>query len=97
MYKKLRPLYDRLLVERLEELEAKSAGGIIIPDSAKEKAQIGKVIAAGSGKILSDGKVQPMQVKVGDKVFFGKYSGTDAGEGMLILREDEVLGIVDEK
>ena len=93
---KIRPLQDRLLVQRLTE-EEKTAGGIIIPDTAKEKPQEGKVIAVGSGKMLDSGKLQPMDVKEGDKILFTKYSGTEVkleGEEYLILREEDVLGIV---
>jgi chaperonin GroES len=94
---KIRPLGDRLLVQRIEE-EDKSAGGIIIPDSAKEKPQEGKVIAAGKGKMLDDGKMVPLEVKAGDRILFGKYAGTEVkieGEEHLIMREDDVLGIVE--
>ena len=94
MFTKLRPLGDRVLVERIDH-EEKTAGGIIIPDAAKEKAQVGRVRAAGTGKITADGKVLPMHVKEGDQVFFGKYAGVEAGENLLILREDEILGIVE--
>jgi chaperonin GroES len=93
---KVRPLHDRLLVRRMEEKE-QVRGGIIIPDTAKEKPQEGEVLAAGNGKILENGTKVPMEVKVGDKILFGKYSGTDTkidGEEVLILREDEVLAIV---
>ena len=93
---KIRPLHDRILVKREEEKEAKK-GGIIIPDTAKEKPQEGKVIAVGNGKILENGTTLAMDVKVGDKILFGKYSGTDIkidGEEVLILREDEVLAVV---
>ncbi len=93
---KLRPLHDRIIVKRLEE-EDKTAGGIIIPDTAKEKPQQGKVIAVGKGKILENGKVTPMMVKKGDRVLFGKYAGTDIkidGEEHLIMREDDILAIV---
>jgi chaperonin GroES len=76
--KKIRPLHDRVIVRRLEE-ERKSAGGIVIPDTAKEKPVQGEVIAVGTGKILEDGKVRPLDVKVGDKILFGKYSGTEIG------------------
>ena len=92
----VRPLHDRLLVRRIEEKETVK-GGIIIPDTAKEKPQEGEVIAAGNGKILDNGTKIPMDVKAGDKVLFGKYSGTDIkidGEEYLILREDEVLAVV---
>jgi chaperonin GroES len=94
---KIRPLGDRLLVKRIEE-EDKSKGGIIIPDSAKEKPQEGKVVAVGKGKMLDDGKMVALEVKAGDRILFGKYSGTDvkiAGEEHLIMREDDVLGIVE--
>jgi chaperonin GroES len=94
---KIRPLGDRLLVQRIEE-EEKSAGGIIIPDSAKEKPQEGKVVAVGKGKMLDDGKMVPLEVKAGDRILFGKYAGTEVkieGEEHLIMREDDVLGIVE--
>ncbi len=94
---KIRPLRDRIIVQRIEE-EQKTAGGIIIPDTAKEKPQIGKVIAAGKGKKTEDGKVLPMDVKKGDKVLFSKYSGSEVkmdGEEYLIMREDDILGIVE--
>ena len=90
-----RPLQDRLLVKRIAA-EEKSKGGIIIPDSAKEKPIEGEVVAVGNGKILDDGKTRALEVKTGDKVLFGKYSGTEIkvdGEEHIILREDEVLGI----
>ncbi len=93
---KVRPLHDRLLVKRIEEKETVK-GGIIIPDTAKEKPQEGEVIAVGNGKILDNGTKLPMDVKVGDRILFGKYSGTDIkidGEEMLILREDEVLAVI---
>jgi chaperonin GroES len=93
---KVRPLHDRLLVRRIEEKETVK-GGIIIPDSAKEKPQEGEVIAVGNGKVLENGTKQALDVKAGDKILFGKYSGTDIkidGEEFLILREDEVLAIV---
>ena len=92
----LRPLHDRVIVKRLEEEETTS-GGIIIPDTAKEKPQQGKVIAAGKGKILETGKVNPLTVKKGDRILFGKYAGTDIkieGEEHLIMREDDILGII---
>ena len=94
---KVRPLQDRILVKRLEEKETKK-GGIIIPDTAKEKPQEGKVVAVGSGKVTDDGKKQPLEVKKGDKVLFGKYSGTEVSiddEEYLILREEDVLGIIE--
>lgn len=94
---KLRPLQDRLVVKRLAE-EEKTKGGIIIPDSAKEKPVEGEVVAVGNGKVLEDGKLRPLDVKAGDRVLFGKYSGTEVkvnGEEHLILREDEILGIIE--
>jgi len=93
---KLRPLHDRVIVKRIEE-EEKTSGGIIIPDTAKEKPQEGKVIAVGKGKILDNGKVSPMAVKEGDRILFGKYAGTDIkvdGEEHLIMREDDILAVV---
>ncbi|MFO0614206.1 MAG: co-chaperone GroES [Polyangiaceae bacterium] len=92
---KIRPLQDRIVVKRLEG-EAKTKGGIIIPDSAKEKPIEGKVVAVGNGKILKDGKARPVDVKVGDTVLFGKYSGTEVkidGEEHLLIREDDVLAV----
>jgi len=94
---KFRPLHDRILVERVES-EEKTAGGIILPDSAKEKPQQGKVIAVGPGKKAEDGKLLPMDVKVGDTILFGKYSGSEIkidGNEYLIMREEDVLGIVE--
>ena len=91
----MRPLHDRVLIKRIEEQET-MRGGIIIPDSAKEKPQEGEVVAAGSGKRLEDGTILPLELKVGDRVLFGKYSGTEIkldDEDYLILREEEVLGI----
>jgi chaperonin GroES len=96
---KIRPLQDRVIVRRLEE-EEKTKGGIIIPDTAKEKPQEGKVIAVGKGKVTEDGKVIPLDVKVGDKILFGKYSGTEikiGGEEHLIMREEDILGIIEGK
>ncbi len=93
---KFRPLQDRILIKRLSE-EQKTKGGIIIPDTAKEKPQEGEVIAVGSGKYLDSGKIQPLEVKVGEKVLFGKYSGNEIkieGEEYVIIREDDVLGII---
>ena len=93
---KVRPLHDRLLVHRIEEEET-AKGGIIIPDTAKEKPQRGEVLAAGNGKILENGTKLPLDVKVGDKILFGKYSGTEIkidDEEVLILREDEVLAVL---
>ena len=94
---KIRPLHDRILIERLEEKEEKR-GGIIIPDTAKEKPQQGKVIAAGNGKVKDDGKRLPLDVKAGDLILFGKYSGQEIkldGEEFLIMREDEVLAVLE--
>ncbi len=94
---KLKPLQDRVLVQRVEE-ETKTMGGIIIPDSAKEKPAEGKVVAVGDGKIGEDGKRIELQLKAGDRILFGKYSGTEVkieGEEYLIMREDDVLGIVE--
>ena len=96
-FMKIRPLQDRILVKRVEE-EAKSKGGIIIPDTAKEKPQEGKVVAVGKGKVSEEGKVHPLDVKKGDRVLFSKYSGTEVnieGEEHLIIREDDVLGILE--
>jgi chaperonin GroES len=93
----IRPLHDRVLVQRVKE-EEKTKGGIIIPDTAKEKPIEGKVVAVGNGKILEDGSVRKLEVKKGDRVLFGKYSGTEVkidGEESLILREDDILGIVE--
>jgi chaperonin GroES len=98
MATKIRPLADRLIVKRLEDQEQKSVGGIIIPDTAKEKPQEGKVVAVGRGKMNEDGKVIPLDVKAGDRILFGKYSGSEIkidGEEHLILREEDVLGIVE--
>ena len=94
---KLRPLQDRILVQRVEE-ENTTKGGIIIPDTAKEKPAEGKVVAVGNGKIGDDGKRVALEVKKGDRILFGKYSGTEvkiSGEEYLIMREDDVLGIID--
>ena len=96
---KIRPLQDRILVKRLDE-EEKTKGGIIIPDTAKEKPQEGKVIAVGGGKVSEDGKVQPLDVSKGDRVLFGKYSGTDVtldGDDYVILREEDVLAVMESK
>ncbi len=93
---KIRPLQDRLVVRRLTE-EEKTAGGIIIPDTAKEKPQEGEVIAVGQGKVLDNGKLQVPDVKPGDKILFSKYSGTEVkldGEEYLVIREDDVLGVI---
>ena len=92
-----RPLHDRVLVKRVKE-EEKSRGGIIIPDTAKEKPQEGKVIAVGSGSRSEDGKITPLDVKVGDKILFGKWSGTEVtidGDELIIMKESDILGIVD--
>ena len=94
---KIRPLHDRVIVKRLEE-ERTSPGGIVIPDSAAEKPVQGKIVAVGKGKILEDGNVRPLDVKVGDKILFGKYSGTEVkvdGEERLIVREDDILGVIE--
>ena len=94
---KIRPLQDRLIVKRIAE-EEKTKGGIIIPDTAKEKPQEGKVISVGKGKVGEDGKVTPLDVKTGDRVLFGKYSGTEIkidGEEHLIMREDDILGVIE--
>ena len=93
----LRPLHDRVIIKRLEE-EKVSAGGIVIPDSAAEKPVRGEVIAAGNGKILEDGKVRPIAVKKGDKVLFGKYSGTEVkidGQELLVMREEDILAVIE--
>ncbi|MCX7767117.1 MAG: co-chaperone GroES [Candidatus Sumerlaeia bacterium] len=93
----VKPLGDRVVVKRIEEEEQKSAGGIIIPDTAKEKPQRGKVIAVGPGRLSDDGKRMPMEVKVGDEILFGKYSGTDIkidGEEYLIMHESDILAII---
>jgi chaperonin GroES len=94
---KIRPLQDRVIVERIAE-EEKTKGGIIIPDTAKEKPQEGKVIAVGKGKVTEDGTLLPVSVKAGDKILFGKYSGTEVklnGNEYLIMREDDILGVVE--
>jgi len=94
---KVRPLHDRILVKRMQE-EERTKGGIVIPDTAKEKPIEGEVVAVGKGRISDDGKVTPMDVKVGDRVLFGKYAGTEIkidGEEYLIMREDDVLGIIE--
>jgi chaperonin GroES len=95
---KLRPLQDRVLVKRLEEAEEKTKGGIIIPDTAKEKPQRGKIMAVGKGKVGEDGKLVPMAVKTGDTVLFAKYAGSDIkidGVEHLIMREEDLLGVVE--
>jgi chaperonin GroES len=94
---KIRPLQDRVIVKRIAE-EEKTKGGIIIPDTAKEKPQEGKVIATGKGKVSDEGKLIPLEVKVGDKILFGKYSGSEIklnGEEHLIMREEDILGVVE--
>ena len=94
---KIRPLQDRVIVRRLEE-EEKTEGGIIIPDTAKEKPMEGKVVAVGKGKVLEGGKVVPLEVKKGDRILFSKYAGTEIkldGEEHLIMREDDILGIIE--
>ena len=94
---KIRPLQDRIVVKRVAE-EEKTKGGIIIPDTAKEKPVEGEVVAVGSGKVLEDGKVRPLDVKKGDRILFGKYSGTEIkldGHEHLILREEEILGVIE--
>ena len=96
---KFNPLHDRILIKRIEEKET-AKGGIIIPDSAKEKPQEGEVIAVGNGKKTEDGKIIPLDVKAGDRILFGKYSGTEIkvdNEDFLILKEEEVLGVVEGK
>jgi chaperonin GroES len=95
----IRPLHDRVVVKRIEEKET-VLGGIIIPDTAKEKPQEGEVIAVGKGKRLDDGKLAPLDVKAGDRILFGKYSGSEIkveGEEYLIIREDEILGVIESK
>ena len=93
----IRPLHDRVIVKRMEE-ERMSAGGIVIPDSATEKPVQGEVIAVGNGKKLDNGEVRPLDVKAGDRVLFGKYSGTEvkiAGEEMLVMREEDIMGVIE--
>jgi len=97
MSTKIRPLQDRIIVKRVQE-EEKTKGGIIIPDTAKEKPIEGKVIAAGNGKVQEDGKVRPLDVKAGDRILFSKYAGTEIkidGEEHLIMREDDILGVIE--
>ena len=94
---KIRPLHDRVVVQRIEE-EGTSAGGIIIPDTAAEKPMTGKILSIGNGKVLDDGKLRALDVKVGDKVLFGKYSGTEVkveGEDILVMREDDIMGVIE--
>ena len=92
----IRPLHDRVIVRRMEE-ELKSAGGIVIPDTAAEKPIQGEIVAAGVGKILENGDVRPLDVKAGDRILFGKYAGTEVkveGEELLVMREDDIMGVV---
>ena len=94
---KIRPLHDRVILKRMEE-ETTSAGGIVIPDSATEKPIRGEVVAAGTGKRLENGDLLPLDVKVGDKVLFGKYSGTEVkveGEDLLVMREEDIVGVIE--
>jgi chaperonin GroES len=94
---KIRPLHDRVIIQRLEA-ETKSAGGIVIPDSAAEKPIRGKVVAVGKGKILENGEIRPLDVKVGDHILFGKYSGTEVkvdGEEYLVMREEDVMAVIE--
>ncbi len=96
---KIRPLHDRVVVKRLEE-ERTSPGGIVIPDTAAEKPVQGKIVAVGNGKILEDGKVRPLDIKVGDKILFGKYSGTEVkvdGEDLVVMREEDVMAVIESK
>jgi chaperonin GroES len=95
---KVRPLQDRVLIKRLEDETEKTKGGLYIPDSAKEKPQQGKVMAVGKGRVSDEGKVIPLDVKAGDKILFGKYSGSEIkvdGEELLIMREEDILGVVE--
>ena len=99
MSTKIRPLHDRVIVKR-EEDERKSPGGIVIPDTATEKPMKGRVIAVGKGKILESGDIRPLDVKVGDKVLFGKYSGTEVkmdGDDVLVMREEDIMAIIENK
>ena len=94
---KIRPLHDRVVVKRMEE-ETTSAGGIVIPDSATEKPMRGEIVSVGNGKISDNGDVRPLDVKAGDQVLFGKYSGTEIkidGEDLLVMREDDIMGVLD--
>ena len=96
---KIRPLHDRIIVKRLEE-ERKTASGIVIPDTAAEKPDQGEVLAVGKGKVTEEGKVRPLDVKVGDKVLFGKYSGQTVkvkGEELLVIKEEDVMGVIEAK
>jgi chaperonin GroES len=95
---KIRPLQDRVIVKRLEQEDEKTKGGLNIPDTAKEKPQQGKIVAVGKGKVNDDGKINPLDVKVGDKILFGKYAGSEIkleGEEHLIMREEDILGVVE--
>jgi len=94
MFDKFRPLNNNVWVELIEE-ETKTHGGIIIPDAAKEKTQKAKVLAVGQGKVDAQGNKVPMQVQVGDVIFFGKFSGTQAGQNYMVLKEDEILGVIE--
>ena len=94
---KIRPLHDRVIVKRLEE-ERTTAGGIVIPDSATEKPMRGQVLAVGNGKVLDNGQVRALQVKVGDKVLFGKYAGTEVkvdGDDVVVMREEDIMGVIE--
>ena len=96
---KIRPLHDRVIVKRLEE-ERKTPGGIVIPDNAAEKPDQGEVLAVGSGKVMDDGKVRALEVKVGDRVLFGKYSGSSVkldGDELLVMREEDIMGVITKK
>jgi chaperonin GroES len=96
---KIRPLHDRVIVKRLEE-ERTSPGGILIPDTAAEKPVQGKIVAVGNGKVLEDGKIRALDVKVGDKILFGKYSGTEVkvdGEELVVMREEDVMAVIESK
>jgi chaperonin GroES len=93
---KIRPLHDRVIVKRIEE-ERKTPGGIVIPDNAAEKPDQGEVLAIGTGKVMDDGKVRPLAVKVGDRVLFGKYSGSSVkldGDELLVMREEDIMGVI---
>ena len=94
---KIRPLHDRVIVRRVEE-ERKTAGGIVIPDSATEKPSQGEIVAAGKGKITESGEIRPLDVKAGDRVLFGKYAGTEVkveGEELLVMREEDIMGVIE--
>ncbi len=95
---KLKPLYDRVVVKKIE-MEQKTAGGIILPDTAKEESQIGEVVAVGEGRLLDNGEIRPLKVKEGDKVLFSKYAGSEVkidGEELLVIREEDILAVVEE-